>query len=376
MKKARVVYLLGAGASQACAQHGNASQGILMKDLGPAMDRAVGDLSRSKPEYESLQDLVNDIIFPSTDYEQIITFLDESPSAIHRRFADELRSTFHEVLRKRLEHVAQELEAKHFQLYSALLAMHRLPSFPEQMGGLLTINYDDYLDRAIREVFATAADYGIHIEGAGIPAGDAPKLLKLHGSFSWRDTWPVAITENNPTPLWIPPGIHKTKTRYPFNYLWALARELLNCDILRVVGCSLSPRDWDLISLLFTTVHSHSAGRRYTIEVVDYPRHAEDLKKKYHYLPLKSIFEIETLQSGARLFYERPEAPMNEYSEPPDPISGLSVNERKAVFEGCRREENWFALWLQQMAEILWISYPDEVNSKGRQMLEMMEQMR
>ena len=248
LQRPRVVYLLGAGATQGCAHHANASQGLLMKHLGEVMQRAVGDMIRNRPEYETLHDLVNDIIAPSTDYEQIITFLDESPSAIHRRFADDLRSTFHGVLRTRLDAVAQEVEAKHFRLYSALLAMHRLPSFPEQMVGLLTINYDDYLERAIRDVFETSADYGIHIEGAGTPAYDAPKLLKLHGSFSWRDSWPVAITNDDPDPLWIPPGIHKTKTRYPFNYLWALARELLDCDILRIVGCRLSPRDWDLIS--------------------------------------------------------------------------------------------------------------------------------
>ena len=254
--------------------------------------------------------------------------------------------------------------------------MHQLPSSPEQIVGLLTINYDDYLEHAIRDVFATSADYGIYVVGTDTPASEAPTLLKLHGSFSWRDTWPIAITEDNPHPLWIPPGIHKTKTRYPFNYLWALARELLECDVLRVVGCSLSSRDWDLISLLFTTIHSHASGHQYTIEIVDYPLHAEDLKKKYRYLPIKSIFEIETLQSGARLFYERPEAPMSKYLEPPDPISSLSIDERKAVFEGCGRKENWFALWLQQMAETLWVSYPEEMRSKGRQMLELMEEMR
>ena len=45
-----------------------------MDDLGDVMERAVGDLFRDKPEYESLQTLVNDIIAPSTDYEQIIHF--------------------------------------------------------------------------------------------------------------------------------------------------------------------------------------------------------------------------------------------------------------------------------------------------------------
>ena len=347
-----------------------------MKDLGDEMERAVGDLPRDKSEYASLQDLVNDIIAPSTDYEQIITFLEESPSAIHRRFADELRSTFQEVLRARLDDVAQELESRHFRLYSAFLAMHRLPSFPERMLGLLTINYDDYLEHAIRDVYKTSADYGIHIVGVDAPSADAPRLLKLHGSFSWCDTWPVAITEHDPDPLWIPPGIHKAKTRYPFNHLWALARELLDCDILRVVGCRLSPRDWDLISLLFATVHSHSAGHKYTIEIVDHPAHVENLKSEYRYLPIKSIFEIETLQSGPRLFFERPEAPMHRYSDPPAPISSLSPDDRNAVFDGCSDGENWFAMWLQQMAETFWMDHPEEVETKGGQFFELMEQMR
>ena len=347
-----------------------------MRHLGDPLARAVGNLTRSNPEYADLQDLVNDIIDSSTDYEQIITFLDESPSAIHRRFAEELKSTFHATLRSRLHDLAQELESRHFQLYSVFLAMHRLPSFPEQLRGVLSINYDDYLEHAIRDVFGTCADYGIHVEGNGDPNGDAPRLLKLHGSFSWRDTWPVTVTNGHEDPLWIPPGIHKTKTRYPFNHLWALARELLDCDTLRVVGCRLSPRDWDLISLLFTTMHSHAGGHKYTIEVIDHPLHVESLRRQYGYLPFKSIFEIETLQSGARLFFERPEAPPDEYSDPPRPISELSPDQRGAVFDGCSEDENWFAMWLQQMAETLWLHYPEEVSTDGSHVMDFLEQSR
>ena len=53
--------------------------------------------------------------------------------------------------------------------------------------------------------------------------------------------------------LWIPPGVDKKRENYPFNYLWGQAVEnLLECDVLRVIGCSLSRNDWGMIPILYT----------------------------------------------------------------------------------------------------------------------------
>ena len=52
--------------------------------------------------------------------------------------------------------------------------------------------------------------------------------------------------------LWIPPGVDKRTEYYPFNLLWGKAKEfLMNCDILRIVGCSLNRNDWALIPILY-----------------------------------------------------------------------------------------------------------------------------
>ena len=53
--------------------------------------------------------------------------------------------------------------------------------------------------------------------------GTGPKLLKLHGSFNWKDTWPVPQEASNRArrdrlgmPLWIPPGTYsKGKGKLP-----------------------------------------------------------------------------------------------------------------------------------------------------------------
>ena len=374
--KTRVVYLLGAGATHACVDFANASQGLLMSHLGEPLAKAIGDLSRTKLEYVELEDLVNQIIDDSTDYEHIITFLDESPSAVHRRFAGELRAVFHQTLSSRLHQLAQELEPDHFRLYSVFLDMYRLPTFDERLQGILSLNYDDYLEEAIHDVFGTSADYGIRVRGVGNPAQDAPRLLKLHGSFSWRDTWPVVWGADDTEPLWIPPGIHKTKTRYPFNQLWALARELLECDVLRVIGCRLSSRDWDLISLLFTTVHSHANDHTYTIEVIDHPRHTENLKVEYRYLPIKSIFEIEEMGIGRTLLSERAEMPGHLVDDEQMSFSRLSRELRDAIIEGCGDRENWFALWLQQIATAVWLTLPEDDKQGDRPLARFLEDVR
>ena len=105
-------------------------------------------------------------------------------------------------------------------------------------------------------------DYGINVVGHSTTERPL-RVIKLHGSFTWTDSWPVRRSRRlkSPDPLWIPPGIQKAKERYPFNILWGLAREQLECDILRVVGCRLSASDWDLISLIFSTHHTHGSNK-------------------------------------------------------------------------------------------------------------------
>ena len=340
-----VVYLIGAGASHACVEFVGSVRGILMRHLNPLLAGAVRDLATEgeNPD-QTIMSLVNAVIDESTDFEHVITFLDESPSALHRQFANELKVIFETVLRNQLDCIQEEICADRLKLYSALLDMHRVQGFPEDLQAILTINYDDFIEEAVKNTYVNSIDFGVQVESQHREA-ESLILLKLHGSLGWADRWPIHTFDDSST-LWIPPGIQKRKERYPFNVLWGRAREVLDCDILRIVGCRLSGSDWDLISLLFTTRHANAMGRTYTVEVIDSPVHAIVLRKQYPYLDIRSILEIEEYDVGDKI--------VGEYlrSSPQD-FRGLSADMQKRVLDATPDAENWFRLWLVQMAEAL-----------------------
>ena len=339
----RVVYLIGAGASQGCVSRANSKYGLLMTHLGqPLIERLRSLIAKEFAGNPALTDLANAVLTEETDFEHIITFLDDSPSRVHRQFADKMRIAFQEVLNERLSSIHDELGEDPVNLYAALLDMYQIGGCPEELQGLLTLNYDQYIETAVQQVIGQPVDFGFRVEGSGY--GTSPvKLLKLHGSFGWQDSWPTNAGYGD-NPLWIPPGIQKAKQAYPFNVLWGLAREMLSCDVLRIIGCKLGPNDWDLVSLLFTTLHVSDRYSPYKIELIDSPSNAARLKKEFPYLEVQSILEVErvgreivgVLTSGApRNFDELPANLQNWLTDPSSP------------------NRNWFELWLIQMAEAL-----------------------
>ena len=320
-----------------------------MADLNAPLSAEVRRLVES--DYPSLKRLVNELVDEHTDYEHIITFLDESPSAIHRTFAHQLRVTFEKVLRQRLAHAENELGKDRFRLYAALLDMYNVDNCPEQLAGIITINYDNYIEEAANAASQTPIDYGVPVN-ARPPQGQALRLLKLHGSFNWRDVWPIQKLDPSADPnfdafdtLWIPPGIQKDKARYPFNTLWGNARELLDCDLLRIIGCRLSASDWDLISLLFATRHAHAERPPYVIEIIDSPERAAQVQRDFPYLQARSLLESETLGIGDQLVGEFLGA------GPPKRYDALSEGELARVNREAAKPKNWFFLWMTQMAE-------------------------
>lgn len=343
----KVVYLIGAGASQGCVEYVGCAHGILMKDLHPPLAKKVRELFKSKKDkYGTLEKLINEVICEETiDIEQVITFLDESPSSIHRQLADDLRLTFQMVLRDQLDTIEEEINDGRFRLYAALLDMYQVEKCPEELHAILTLNYDEFIEDAAASI-ERHVDFGIRLQEHDV-SHTGLKLLKLHGSFGWKDAWPIPKVDNvNEAPLWIPPGILKGKQRYPFNIVWGLARELLDCDILRVIGCRLGSNDWDLISLLFTSRHTHTTRSPYVVEVIDSPEHAIELKRLYPYLDIRSLLEIkiEKMEIGNQL--------VGRFTEgPPKAFALLTPKELKKMYKNIGDEENWFHIWLKQMAE-------------------------
>ena len=342
----KVAYLIGAGASHGSVKSVGCSRGILMNDLRQPFVDAVHDLVYSKPrKYGVLRGLVNDVIHNEVDFEHIITFLDESPSAIHRQFAEELRQVFAKVLKKELDEIKRDIGNERFALYSALLDMYQIEECPEILRGILSINYDEYIEDAAKVVCGKAVNYGFGVQNME-NAKYSLLLLKLHGSFNWKDSWPIEVTGRRiKNPLLIPPGIQKAKNRYPFNVLWGLARDVLDCDVLRVIGCRLSGNDWDLISLLFSTRNVHGISTRpYVIEVIDSPKRAFQLKEQYPYLEVRSVFELEDQDIGGYFISEL-------LGGHPRAFEDLDDIDLKKAFTRNYDGINWFHLWLKQKAE-------------------------
>jgi len=312
----------------------------LRETLAENVRKLVIDEYKNDP---NLVALVNAVIVETTDFEHVITFLDESPSSLHRKFANDLRKTFERALKRRLDLIEMELGGPPTELYKALLDMYKVTGLPEELAGLLTINYDEYIEEAVAATCRQPIDFGVHIQGAD-SSTPGLRLLRLHGSFGWQDAFPISRGKGD-APLWIPPGIQKAKDRYPFNVVWGLARELLDCDVLRIVGCRLASNDWDLISLIFTTRHATSIHRPYFVEVIDAPLHAAELQKSFPYLDVRSILEIEPI--GSQLVSEF-------LGVAPRPYEDLTPEEQERVKAAAGRDKNWFRLWLKQMAEALY----------------------
>ena len=333
----RVVYLFGAGASHACVKRVGSPHGILMRDLTLPLQLKLGKLVNGGfSDIQSLIDLVNSVD-EDTDFEHLITFLDDVPSIRHREFAKEMRKAFESVLRDKLEIIREETKKDPIDLYEVLLDMHNVDQFPEMLHGIITINYDEYIEKAIENVFDRPADFGIRVDPPS-PETNGPTLLKLHGSFGWKDTWPISRGNALDATLWIPPGINKAKQAYPFNVLWGSAREMLACDVLRVVGCRLGPNDWDLISLLFTMRHA-GLEHRPQIEIIDAPNHVNKLKKDFPYLDVHSILDVEPIGSEI----------INEITaRPPQRFEDFEEEDQQDILRNVGNSRNWFDLWLNR----------------------------
>jgi len=349
----RVVYLFGAGASHASVKARQSATGILMDDLAEPIAEAVHEIIEAGDTSNAdLEDLANEVVNATTDVEHVITFLDQSPRLEHRGFAEDLRRSFARVLRKQLRKIEKELKDDRFGLYVAVMEMHKHHVTDEQLHGALTLNYDDYIERAAAKVYAGGVDLGVDVSKSR-PEGEALRLLKLHGSFDWQDRWPIETTGNGSEvrPLWIPPGIQKSKDRYPFNMLWGLARELLDCDLVRMVGCNVSASDWDLISLLFTTRYG-KPGVPYDIGMTDSPHRAEDLRGRHPYLQIQSVLEVETHDVGREMVAEL-------IGGTPRCYDCLSEEEQTRLHGEVDKGRNWFRLWLRLIAENLGVESDD-----------------
>jgi hypothetical protein len=172
-----------------------------------------------------------------------------------------MRQYYFEEIRERL---VSSITVERPSLAVTLLEMHRNRAFRtkvETLSGILTTNHDGLLQAAFKETFG-AVDLGFPFISTQLSLSKGkpvPPLLELHGSFTWRFGIPLEVTmlskasDYSDDASWIPPTVLKEPKHYPFNKLIALAYELLSkhCDVLRVIGSSLTQNDWNILGLIF-----------------------------------------------------------------------------------------------------------------------------
>jgi hypothetical protein len=181
-------------------------------------------------------------------------------------------------------------------LYSVLFDFHSIGDLNEKITGVLSLNYEDLLEQTLLWHLSTNINYYIARKTRRNANREIP-VVKLHGSFSWKNRRPIFVDVsrkiNSDDALWIPPGVDKKRENYPFNVLWGKAFELLmECDVLRVIGCSLNRNDWGLIPMIYTAMKLRDSASSFEIEIIDFVDQGERIRKTYPYLKIKSLTEI------------------------------------------------------------------------------------
>jgi hypothetical protein len=243
-----------------------------------------------------------------TDIEKLISLLTASGIDKHLVVAERMRKHYFEEICTRL---VGAITVERPTLAIALLEMHQNLNFKaevESLSGIITTNHDGLLQAAFKETFG-AVDLGFPFISSEIllPNGQpVPPLLELHGSFTWSFGLPLEISlltkrsSYSPDASWIPPTVLKESKHYPFNKLTALAYELLtkHCDVLRVIGSSLTQNDWNILCLIFNAQrHNMFLGTEpFPIQLIMPQKDGVAIEKTSTYL--KNILPMASLKDG------------------------------------------------------------------------------
>lgn len=338
--KNKVVYLFGAGASQGEFSYYGSPVRILMQDIVDGISRRI-----ESEHIESLFDVNNELTIEGIDVEHLITLYESSGTQKHSEVAKGLKKLFREEIQARISSLGESFSPT---LFASLIEMHSIPDFDEELAAILTINYEDLIERAMQDVkgginylMKVINRHGSYrLEETSVP------ILKLHGSFNWKNEYPIAVVDNiehEEEVLWIPPGVVKRREYYPFSLIWGRAKEIMECDILRIIGCSLSRNDWELVSLLYTTQNLRTDGRSYRIELIDSPERSARIKGEYKYLGMDTILDVPVVRDYL----------IREYfpHHTGKPVTEEIENELR---EGITSDKyNIFAIWLRAIGEKL-----------------------
>lgn len=296
----KVVYLLGTGVSHAekyleskikntgINGAGILTEGLISKDVSL---RVIHKLLNDKPDVLSEYGISNETFYTpwgekNVDIELFISMLDMIRSETTERHARILRKYYRDDIRDNLLVNGEKITPR---LLPSLIEWHNLEESNEKLLGFLTLNYDSMLETAL-SITNQKFDYGIEDiqleDSINFPYEPGnPHVLKLHGSFDWfldsEKTNKIIVKSEGPVEAmqWIPPQLSKGHQSFPFNTIYEKTESILKqCDILRVIGCSLSLNDMHLISLLFKTQLSRRPTT-YSIDIIDSEDRLKELVK-------------------------------------------------------------------------------------------------
>lgn len=289
----KIVYLFGAGATHAelinvepSATEKVEERGLLMTNVSSR----VIDKARRDPKYFEGVETVSGTR-GSLNIELLISLIEGSKVDDWEYKANTLKALVQEDINGIL---TPDLTAQ-FYLHKALFELHKDEAVQrqEQLLGLISLNYESVLEQAYQDFFHQPPDYCLSLEKKS--GGDTHPILKLHGSFDWRTNGVTVRGKRRKVDI-IPLGASKSYDHAPYVFIWSRAFEMLvECDTLRVVGCSLSQNDVHLIELLFKA--QVESGRGFDMEIIAPQAAGEDIRKTCGFFRrIRTLNEIEGVE--------------------------------------------------------------------------------
>jgi hypothetical protein len=281
----KIVYLLGAGATHAEYMNlyptkvtdGNFlfHNSLLMADVSARTCQSAQQKKRFPKKIEVL-------LSPAglSNIELFISLIESNVSN-----SEKIITKLKKILESDITDRLTESRLKRFYLHKSLLEYHEKYKSKEKLLGVISLNYDEVIDQAFMAM-TQKPDYSLGSESES--EKDKVLLLKLHGGFN-------LTTKNGSRIPIITPGINKNYLQLPYNFIWGRALEILiDCDILRIIGCSLSQNDVGLVDLLFKAHLSRTMRHPFEVQMITFDPHNNPIKKNYGFLPnIKTATEIE-----------------------------------------------------------------------------------
>lgn len=267
----KVVYLLGAGATEGEIVRQGMEGGTLLSNLGNEI------YTLSEKENGKYWALIQEFALPTRDQDiELIISLLESDAKFND-IAIDIKRLYRKCLLKKITKKVDSV------ITCSLLYLHKeygkfMGDNGEELLGVLTTNNDSLIERAWtnKNVFG-GLNLGYPFESEDHKmSSEIPPLLKLHGSFNWKiEDNKLTISDSlenvdgGDFTGWVPPSVFKKPEDRPvFKEIWAQAKELLvKSDVLRVVGSSMRTEDLQLLSLVFSSQLEALRARKKTFEI-------------------------------------------------------------------------------------------------------------